>query len=544
MEKSIKGILHTPEHFDVIIIGTGIAGMFTALSIQKKLKILMITKETLKRSTSHLAQGGIASPIFGDRLYEDTLRAGGYVNDPKRVRILVEEGQRQIGKLIHWGVPFERDQEGNLLATREGGHSEKNILHCKDETGKKIMTVLEKELRKNDRITILEETYVYRLKSFAEKKGSGGGKVFSMLCDGESKEFCSPNIVLATGGIGGIFEYTSNPEGNTGDGIALGNSLGAATKNMDFNQFHPTYFHGNGGDGFLVTEALRGEGAVLRNVDGKAFMNEKHPMGDLAPRDVVARGIVEELQRSGKGDVSLDSSHMEKEFIKQRFPKIYRKALQRGFDITKAPLPVRPVSHYMMGGIAVDEIGETSIPGVYAVGECACTDVHGANRLASNSLLEAIVFGGRAAKNISETFLEKNRNDSEQRLLLDCNRSAKPKEGNDFSWSVKELKDFQKALKKETQKVLGIIKEDGLLREFYSDQELALRMFDGASPPKNWTVEEKRVFYEVNNQLIVTCMMTKAALERNQNIGAHYKVQGKDNSPKRRVAVPLQNEKK
>jgi len=541
----------TPEYFDVIIIGTGIAGMFTALSIERKLKVLMITKETLDRSTSNMAQGGIVSPIFGETLYQDTLKAGGYVNDPKRVEILVKEGSKQIEKLIEWGVPFDRDSEGNLLATREGGHSGRNILHCKDETGKKIMTGLERKLRNKKGVTLLEETYAYQLTDFSdwqnssnnqgdENQGAGeskedpgnrekGGMVSVILPTGDVGKFYSPNIVIATGGIGGLYQHTSNPEGNTGDGIALGKSLGIEIKNMEFNQFHPTYFQAKEGTGFLVTEALRGEGATLRNGEGVAFMKERHPMGDLAPRDVVARGIFEELQKVPKTMVTVDISHREENFIKQRFPKIYRKALKRGYDITKEPLPVTPASHYIMGGIAVDDYAETSIPGIFAVGECACSDIHGANRLASNSLLDAIVFAGRAANKITEAFPETIQEESVQRITLNCNSFLENKSYREFSWSHEELRAFRKALKKETQKVLGIIKKDRLLSEFLLDQELALRLFDDKDPPKKWTGKEKRDFHEVKNHLTVARVMTKAALEREENIGAHYKVQDEKN---------------
>ncbi len=533
-----KSIDQNPEYYDVIIIGTGIAGMFTALSVEKKLKILMITKETLDRSTSHMAQGGIASPIFGKRLYSDTVRAGGYENNRERVKILVEEGAEQIEKLIRWGVDFDRDPEGNLLATREGGHSGRNILHCKDETGKKIMKVLEKKLCSKEGITLMEDTYAYQLTPSSKERKSPESPgpeaqetmVSVILPEGRVGRFRSPNVVIATGGIGGLYQHTSNPEGNTGDGMVLAKMLGIDLKNMEFNQFHPTYFKSEDKKGFLITEALRGEGAVLRNEKGVAFMKERHPMGDLAPRDVVARGIFEELQKTKDSMVSVDISHRKESFIKQRFPKVYGKALKRGYDITQEPLPVTPASHYIMGGIAVNEYGETSVPGIFAVGECACTEVHGANRLASNSLLEAIVFAARAATVISKYpggRIKKELDRSNHSLYKSIGGN---REEDEFAWTYEELKSFREALKRETQKVLGIIKKDRLLQEFQSDQELALRLFQHKNPPGNWTVLEKRDFYEVRNRLILAQIMTKAALGRRNNIGAHFKVE-KEKAP-------------
>ncbi len=524
-----------PEFFDVIIIGTGIAGVFTALNIIKNLKILMITKETMDRSTSHLAQGGITSPIFGPDLYEDTLRAGGYINDPNRVRILVEEGPGQIEKLIQWGVPFDRDSKGELSATGEGGHSQRNILHCKDETGKKIMTTLEGELRKREGVTLLEETYVYKLTAFGKGKrephihrknweAKTGGIVSVILPDGEEREFHSPNIVIATGGIGGLYEVTSNPEGNTGDGMALGEALGIPLKNMEFNQFHPTYFHCKEGSGFLVTEALRGEGAVLRNGKGETFMKEKHPMGDLAPRDVVVRGIFEELQKSVSENVTLDISHKEKTFIKTRFPKIYRKALKKGYDITKEALPVAPASHYMMGGMEVDDYGESGIPGIYAVGECACSEVHGANRLASNSLLDAIVFAGRVGAKISEGYHERVEDLSEQKIYSNLNICRNQKNNQELPLGIKDLEAYEKMLKKKTQRVLGILKKAQQLQRFLSDLNRISGIFHQKEAPTPWTAKDKRAFYEMKSRLTITRYMAEATLKRKKNIGTHYKI--------------------
>lgn len=537
------GLGKAPEYFDLIIIGMGIAGLYTALNVTDQRKILMITKETLGRSASHMAQGGIASPIFGKTLYQDTLRAGGEENNRERVKILVEEGDREIKKLIHWGVPFDRDKEGNLLATREGGHSGRNILHCKDETGKIIMGVLEKNLQQKKNVTLLENTYVYRLTPLRDSLGLResfspkfpGALVSTILPDGETGTFYSPNVVIATGGIGGLYHYSTNPESSTGDGMALGESLGMALEHMEFNQFHPTYFRDREQRGFLITEALRGEGAVLRNEKGVAFMKNKHPMGDLAPRDVVARGIFEELQGSKNASVTVDISHREDAFLRKRFPKVYRKALERGYDLTRDPLPVAPASHYIMGGITVDEYGETTVPGIFAVGECACSQVHGANRLASNSLLEAVVFAARAAGKISERCGRGLNQDPGSRIIMDTISDKPQIRSTAFSWNHGELLEFLNALKMETQQVLGIVKRDTSLHHFLRKQERALQVFQEKEPPRAWSAREKRTFYEVRSRLIISRSMAKASLNRKENIGAHYKKEGEFPSVKREM---------
>lgn len=384
--------------FDVLIVGTGISALYLALNLNENLNILMVSKEDLIETNSYLAQGGISTarntediPLF----IEDTLKAGKYLNNRTAVKVLAEESMDNIKNLISLGVPFDR-KDGEILFTKEGAHCINRIVHVNDETGKGVSDVLLAQVKKKKNITLMENTVLVDL----IKKGSScrGGILFKKTLNSK-KQFnvFSRVTILATGGIGGLFNDSTNQRSLTGDGLYLALKYGIALKDLEYIQIHPTalYSKNNSSKRFLISEALRGEGAVLLNYKGERFVNE------LLPRDVVSQAIMKELSYSDIPYVNLDISFKDCDYLKNRFPTIYASCLKEGIDLTKNSIPVSPAQHYFMGGIAVDLNSKTSMKNLYAIGETSCTGVHGANRLASNSLLEALVFSRRAAININ-----------------------------------------------------------------------------------------------------------------------------------------------
>lgn len=399
------------ESADVLIIGSGIAGLYAALNLDTSMKVTVITKTTIEKSNSWLAQGGIASVIAPDDLYEshveDTLKAGAGLCDEKAVRLLVEEGPGDIKELCALNVPFDHNAEGELMITREGGHSHRRIVHCGgDATGRETTRRLGEIALERKNINILFNTYMVDL--LTDEEGVYGAIVF----DGEMKVIFSSNIIIATGGVGYLYTTTTNPDGAVGDGIAAACRAGAEIFGMELVQFHPTTLVSDNWvskRAFLISEAVRGEGGILRNSRGEAFMQGKHPLADLAPRDIVTREIIKEMERIGEDRVFLDVSSMSEEFFSKRFPTIYDECSRRGIEVPKEWIPVRPSQHYLMGGIKTDLSAMSSINGLYACGECSSTGVHGANRLASNSMLECLVFGRRAAEHIKANFKKERR---------------------------------------------------------------------------------------------------------------------------------------
>lgn len=420
------------KKFDVLIVGTGISGIYAALNLSPDLKILMLSKRELTLCNSALAQGGVAAvmdPKNDD--YElhikDTLIAGQYKNNLDNVKILVQQGPRDVERLVEkYGVDFDRNEDGSLALTLEGGHSRRRIAHHKDTTGFEIETALIEQVQKLKNITVINNSVLARLE---HDNGMFFTDVITGNVEGEQRRheyFCAPNVILATGGIGRVYDFTTNSAIATGDGIALAYNLGAEIKNLSYIQFHPTAFadkknrdtmlHGerpNGGtdaaaprrslrECFLISEAVRGEGAYLLNCAKERFMPRYEPeRKELAPRDVVSKCIMEEQKKTGSDEFWLDISYKDADFIRNRFPMIYNKVLEKGYDMTKEPIPIYPCQHYLMGGINVDGKGATNIKGLYAAGECSHTGVHGANRLASNSLLEALVFSRLIAEDIN-----------------------------------------------------------------------------------------------------------------------------------------------
>ena len=388
---------------DFLVIGAGVAGLRAAIELASAGSVLVIAKDTLRESSSEYAQGGIAVALSDDdevELHEqDTLYAGDGLCDREAVHTLVEEGPAAIQELIEWGAEFDR--EGSKLSfTREGAHSRNRILHSHgDSTGREIARTL---YRKASSLPQVEfRTYSAVVDLLKEKDAVAGALVFDEK-RGEILPVHARAVLLATGGLGRVYKETTNPDVATGDGVAMAWRAGADIANIEFVQFHPTALHVEGAPRFLLSEALRGEGARLINSDGERFMSRYHEMGELAPRDVVSRAIVSELKRTGTPHVFLDLTHRDPEFIRNRFPRIYETCKLYGVDISTQPAPVHPAAHYAMGGVWTDLNGQTTLDRLFAAGEAACTGVHGANRLASNSLLEGVVFGGRAGRSMKD----------------------------------------------------------------------------------------------------------------------------------------------
>ncbi|MCB0350595.1 MAG: L-aspartate oxidase, partial [Bdellovibrionales bacterium] len=400
------------DHFQYLVIGSGLAGLAFALKAASQGRVLVLSKTGLESSNTEMAQGGIAAVMSTDddldKHVQDTLIAGAGLCKEEIVRACVEQGPSRIRDLVDWGVKFDLNENQQFSLTREGGHSQRRILHIEDHTGLEIHRQLLKKVKENPNITLRENHFAIELISLKKVKPQYFGLdrcVGAYVLDKKSQEVyaqTSDFTILATGGAGKVYLYTSNWSGATGDGIAMAHQIGARVANMEFMQFHPTCLYHPDSRNFLITEALRGEGGELINHKGEAFMKTHHPLGSLAPRDIVARSIDAEMKKSGADSVFLDITHKPAEFIRTRFPHIYKRCLELGIDITKKPIPVVPAAHYLCGGVMTDVHGRTDIAGLYAVGETACTGLHGANRLASNSLLECLVFSHNAALDIRE----------------------------------------------------------------------------------------------------------------------------------------------
>ncbi len=387
------------EIYDAVVVGSGAAGLMFAIELEKNGKIAVLTKDKIIESNTKYAQGGIAAVLRIDDDYanhiEDTIKAGAGICDVEMVKILVHEAPARIRDFMNWGVEFDRDKDNRLLFTQEGGHRSWRILHVGDMTGWAIEECLIKKAFSCPNIEVLEHKTVLDL--IVKNNICYGVTVLDEK--GKIRHIAAKLVFLATGGAGQLYSHTTNPVISTGDGIAMAYRAGASVDNMEFIQFHPTAYHNYPPPFFLISESVRGEGGILLNKNGERFMEKYSSQRELAPRDIVSRAIYSEMKKTDSDHVYLDVTHLSAHFLKNRFPTIYKKCLENGLDMAVERIPVSPAAHYICGGIKTDMDGKTDIISLYAGGETACTGVHGANRLASNSLLESVVFAYRAAVN-------------------------------------------------------------------------------------------------------------------------------------------------
>ncbi len=497
--------------YDYVIIGSGIAGLYTALLAQRRGTALILTKGTIDDCNTKHAQGGIAAAIgegdSPDLHFWDTVVAGAGLSNRDAVRILVAEAADRIADLIEMGVPFDTI-DGEVALAREAAHAMPRILHAGgDATGEHIEVTLGRRVRQA-RIEVLEHCLATRI---VIEDGAVRAVEALDARTGSMESFPCQQLVLATGGAGRLFKYTTNSEVATGDGVALAFQAGAEIMDMEFFQFHPTAIRLPGVHPFLISEAVRGEGGLLRNVEGYRFMPDYSPEKELAPRDVVTRSILFEMQKTGSDRVFLDITHLSPRVITTRFPHIYRFCLERGLDITKGLIPVAPAAHYMMGGVKTNSWGETNIKGLFAVGETACTGLHGANRLASNSLLEVLVFAKRVVERDIDKFAEDGAGIGE---LVHCcvperNVAAAPLAGST-------------ALQALMWDSVGIIRGGDAL-------ERAANTVAGWEKCLEKPVD--RSSYELDNMVLTGRLVAEAALIRRESRGAHYRTDYPETSP-------------
>jgi L-aspartate oxidase len=493
------------KHYDYIIIGSGIAGLYDALLLQEAGNVLILTKGSIDECNTKHAQGGIAAAISSidsaELHFNDTIAAGAGLCDPEAVRILTEEAADRIADLVKFGVPFDT-VNGEIALTKEAAHSVPRILHAGgDATGERIEVTLSNAARASKRITIFEYFLVTEV---LVRDGKVQGVAALDLHSGSAEEFGCRFLILATGGIGRLFRITTNPDIATGDGVALAYRAGAEIIDMEFFQFHPTALRLPGVPLFLISEAVRGEGGILRNIKGERFMLKYSPQGDLAPRDIVARGIVAEMKETGTDRVYLDVTHLPARLLSTRFPQIYRFCLEHGLDITISLIPVVPAAHYSMGGVRTNYWGETNISGLFASGEVASTGVHGANRLASNSLLEVLVFGKR---------------------IVERTRKGEGNTATLAKTDVYSLKERDTAVVNHHHLSLTA------LQSLLWDKVGIVRSGEGLRHAANilaaWEKELKpptdRPSYELANMVLVGRLMAEAALIREESRGAHFR---------------------
>lgn len=519
--------------YDYLVIGSGIAGMSFALKVADSAKVAIICKSTLDEANTALAQGGVASVTNlevddFEKHINDTMIAGDWLSSPDAVTKVVTNAPAQIQELLKWGVDFDRKEDGSFDLHREGGHSEFRILHHADNTGYEIQQRLIEQIKKHPNIDIFENHFAieiitqHHLGKIVTRRTKDitcyGAYVLDEKNDRVDK-FLSKITLMATGGVGAVYQTTTNPLVATGDGIAMVYRAKGTVKDMEFIQFHPTALY-NPGDrpNFLITEAMRGYGAVLRNLKGEEFMHKYDPRLSLAPRDIVARAIDSEMKQNGDDHVYLDVTHKDPEETKKHFPNIYRHCLDLGIDITKDYIPVAPAAHYLCGGIEVDGNGESSISRLYAVGECSCTGLHGGNRLASNSLIEAVVYADAAARHASEQISHLSLRDD----VPDWNDDGTqhPEEMVLITQSIKEVNQIMATYVGIVRSNLRLDRAWNRLDILYEETE---KLFKSS--------RASRAICELRNIINVGYLIMRQAKERKESRGLHYTI---DYPPKKK----------
>jgi L-aspartate oxidase len=511
---------------DFLVLGSGIAGLWFSYRAAAQGRVLIVTKKSDTDSNTNYAQGGIAA-AFGmddspDLHIQDTIRAGEGLCHEAAVRLVASEGPRLVKELSEVGVSFDTytDSHGDrhFQLGREGGHLRSRIVHAKDYTGQEVEHGLVRAVKEHRNVTLLEDHLAAEL--LMTEQGACCGCLMISEADGSRSEVRAGCTLLATGGIGQVYAVTTNPPIATGDGISMAYRAGARIANMEFIQFHPTALHGHQIDGraFLISEATRGEGGVLKTRDGKTFMERYHELGNLAPRDVVARAVDSEMKKRNEDHVLLDMTHLDPERVRVRFPNIHQQCLKFGIDIVKQPIPVVPAAHYVCGGIETDTSGQTSISGLYAAGECACSGLHGANRLASNSLLEALVMADRAAAKAMEKCevrIEKeeklgNQGIRESRKRVDSARPPEPS-GPGTPLPAEELRSLM------SRHAAIVRNDDGL--------DAARAGIAGMSKTVDRLVEQSPgdiAFRQLRNMVAIARLIVLSALQRRESRGLHF----------------------
>lgn len=501
---------------DTLIVGSGVAGLSSAIHAAKDGSVLIVTKAKINENCTEYAQGGIAAGLCPEDSFEehinDTLRTGQGLCDAVIVSGVIREGTKRVKELIDWGAKFDKEN-GELIFTKEGGHSHPRILRARgDSTGKEIEDTLVSMVNKHPNIRVFEYTFAIDL------------LVSNNTCDGiiawRSREgkmlIWAKQIILASGGCGQVYRETTNPEIATGDGIAMAYRAGVELQDLEFVQFHPTTLYVAGAERVLISETVRGEGGILKNKNGERFMPKYHPKAELAPRDVVSRSILLEIYRTGHTHVYLDVRHISEKKLSTRFPKIKKLCASFGIDISRQLIPVHPSAHYMIGGIKVDQGGRTNIKNLYACGEVSCTGLHGANRLGSNSLLECLVYGYRASREISRE-LRKMKDGLSPHSFKEISR-------NDRHCEL-DLEDVKNSLKSLMWRNVGIERDDKHLKEVVENIDLWCKYIinNEFSTPLGW---------EVQNMLTVARLISISASKRKESRGVHYRLDFPDNDDK------------
>jgi L-aspartate oxidase len=510
---------------DFLVVGSGIAGLSYALTVADHGKVLILSKGNAEETNTRYAQGGIAAVMYSPDSYEkhihDTLIAGAGLCDEKIVRITISESTERIKELVEWGTHFDKDKQGRFDLAKEGGHSEYRVLHSKDKTGQEIQNALLTAVRKHKNIEIIEHFFAvdlitqHHLGVEINKKTPDvncyGVYVLNTLT-GEIDTILARLTLIATGGAGNVYANTTNPPVATGDGIAMVHRARGKINDMEFIQFHPTaLYNPKERPSFLITEALRGFGGILKTIKGEEFMQKYDERKSLAPRDIVTRAIDTEMKLRGEENVCLDCRHLNANDLINHFPTIYAKCLSIGIDITKEMIPVVPAAHYLCGGISADEFGKTSIHNLYATGECACTGLHGANRLASNSLLESVVFSHRAAMNSIERMEKTYFRDD----IPDWNA-----EGTVLHEEMILITQTLKELREIMSNYVGIVRSDLRLKRAYDRLELLHQETEYIYKKSILTQE----ICELRNLIAIAYLIIKMASKRKESRGLHFSI--------------------